>query len=306
MIQLPKLSDRAIGISAAAFTGLCWATLAVMLKVMLDFSDTFTIAWFRLSFAFLILLFWMAWKTPAQLRILTSPPILGLVCGLGLAGNYIGYMIGLSLTGASNAQIMIQVAPISLILIGVFYFKEYPTRTQLAGFIIAAAGFALFYKDQLNSATRGAENYNVGNMWILFAAISWTLFAAVQKVLLKKFPANQLNLLNYALGTLLLFPFCNTAIFANLDFWQWSMMCIAGLNTVLAYGSLAIAFKKIPASEVSIIVTMNPLVTLLFMFILDQMAVTWVENEPLHLLGAAAAIVVVIGVILAVRKPKLS
>ncbi len=300
------MSDRSIGIAAAAFTGFCWATLAVMLKVMLHFADTFTIAWFRLSFAFLFLLLWMAWKTPGQLKILKNPPLLGLVCGLGLAGNYIGYMIGLSLTGASNAQIFIQIAPISLILIGVFYFKEYPTKSQLTGFIIAAAGFALFYRDQLNSASHGAENYNAGNLWILFAAVSWTIFAAVQKVLLKKFPANQLNLLNYALGTLVLFPFCNPAIFAQLDFWQWSMMCIAGLNTVVAYGALAIAFKKIPASEVSIIVTMNPLITLLFMFVLDQMAVTWVENEPLHLLGAAAAVVVVVGVILAVRKPKLS
>lgn len=277
-----------------------------MLKAMLHFSDTFTIAWFRLSFAFLILLLWMAWKSPAQLKIMINPPLLGLVCGLGLAGNYIGYMIGLSLTGASNAQVFIQIAPMSLILIGVFYFKEYPTRSQLAGFIIAAAGFALFYKDQLSYATKGAENYNVGNFWIFFAAMSWTIFAAVQKVLLKKYPANQLNLLNYALGTLVLFPFCNTALFPQLDFWQWSMMCIAGLNTVLAYGSLAIAFKKIPASEVSIIVTMNPLVTLFMMFILDQMAVSWVENEPLHLLGAIAAVVVVVGVILAVRKPKLS
>jgi drug/metabolite transporter (DMT)-like permease len=302
---MTKFSDRTIGISCAAFTGLCWATLAVMLKVMLHFSDTFTIAWFRLSFAFLILFLWMAWKEPSQLRILARPPLLGLICGLGLAGNYIGYMIGLSLTGASNAQIMIQIAPISLILIGVFYFKEYPTKSQLVGFIIAAAGFALFYKDQLASASKGAASYNVGNLWILFAAITWTTFAVVQKVLLNKFPANQLNLLNYALGTLVLFPFCNTGIFAQLDFWQWLMMCIAGLNTVVAYGALAIAFKKIPASEVSIIVTMNPLITLLLMFILDQLAVTWVENEPLHLLGAAAAFVVVAGVILAVRKPKL-
>lgn len=306
MAVISKLSDRTIGISCAIFTGLCWATLAVMLKVMLHFSDTFTIAWFRLSFAFLVLFLWMAWKRPSELKILARPPILALVCGLGLAGNYIGYMVGLSLTGASNAQIMIQIAPITLILIGVFYFKEYPTRTQLVGFIVAAAGFVLFYEDQLASASKGAENFNVGNLWILFAAISWTTFAAVQKVLLKKYPANQLNILNYALGTLVLLPFCNVAVFARLDFWQWVMMCVAGLNTVLAYGSLAIAFRKIAASEVSIIITMNPLITLLMMFILDQMAVTWVENEPLHLLGAFAAVVVVIGVILAVRKPKLS
>ncbi len=301
-----KFSDRTIGICAAVFTGLCWATLAVMLKVMLQFSDTFTIAWFRLSAAFLVLAAWMAWKSPSQLKILTRPPLLALICGLGLAGNYIGYMVGLSLTGASNAQIMIQIAPISLILIGVFYFKEYPTKSQLTGFIIAAAGFALFYKDQLASAAKGSASFNVGNLWIFFAAASWTTFAAFQKVLLKKYPANQLNLLNYALGTVVLFPFCNLAIFPKLDFWQWVMMCVAGLNTVVAYGSLAVAFRKIAASEVSIIITMNPLITLLMMFILDQMAVTWVANEPLHLLGAVAAVVVVVGVILAVRKPKLS
>lgn len=300
------MTDRTIGISCAVFTGFCWATLAVLLKYMLHFSDSFTIAWFRLSFAFLILFVGLAIKSPAQLRILAKPPLLGIVCGLGLSANYIGYMVGLSLTGASNAQIFVQIAPITLILIGVFYFKEYPTKSQLVGFIIAAAGFALFYKDQLASATKGAANYNAGNLWIFFAAMSWTIFAAVQKVLLKKYPANQLNLLNYLLGTLVLFPFCNMAVFSHLDLWQWFLMCLAGFNTVVAYGALAIAFKKIPASEVSIIVTMNPLLTIFIMTILDLMAVTWIEAEPLHALGAIAAVVVVFGVILAVRKPKLS
>ena len=81
-------------------------------------------------------------------------------------------------------------------------------------------------------------------------------------------------------------------------------MCLLGLNTVLAYGALAEAIRLAPASHVSLIITLNPLITILMLQIMDWLQVDWVSPEPISLYGALGAIAVVTGVAVTIFKPK--
>ncbi len=191
----------------AVLTAVLWAILAIKLKLTLNYVDAYTIVWFRLSFAFTFILILKMIRAPKHLLILKRPPLLGVVSSIGLGLNYFFYMKGIELTTPSNAQVLIQLAPVGLVLVGIYIFKEIPKPIQILGFALALIGFALFYRDQLDSTlVTQQSSFKLGNLWIIIAAISWVLFAALQKPLLQKYEAQELNLLLYGVASLLIIP----------------------------------------------------------------------------------------------------
>lgn len=293
--------SRKLGLWAAFLTAFLWAILVIKLKLALEYIDELSIVWFRLSFAFLFLFIFKIFRAPQDLSILRAPPLLGICSSLGLGLNYYLYMKGVDLTSPSNAQVLIQLAPLGLILYGVFVFKETPKLIQIFGFFFALVGFALFYFDQSQvTSASGQGDLRLGNFWIILAAICWVVFAVLQKPLLKKYEAQQLNLLLYGVAALMMLPFVHWSSFLSLPLRGWLLLIACGLNTVLAYGALPIAFQNLPTSQVSVIIAANPLLTILIMSFLSVFRVEWIQPEQITSLGYFAAGVVVAGVVLVV------
>lgn len=293
------MNSHALGLVMAAVTGLCWATLAIALRQAMAYASTGTIVWFRMVIAFLILVAFYTWKDPKNLKLLWPKPLV-LLSGLGLATNYFAYMRGLELTSASNAQIMIQLGPLLLLLTGILHFKERLTRSQSLGLLCAGIGFALFFWDQIVLAVADAPRYIRGNLWIVLAAITWALFAALQKGVRKDWTPQKFNMVIYWICTLALWP---TAHLSELAAWSpavWVLMLACGLNTLIAYGAFAEALKRAPASQVSLIISANPLVTIFLVAALSWAEVSWVSPEPMAWRGVAGALLVVSGVALTV------
>ncbi len=298
------MSQRQIGLLMAIITALSWAVLAIGLKFTLNYASSGTIAWFRLVSAFGFLFIYYLIRNPKALKILKQPPFLAIIGGICLGANYFGYMKGVELTTASNAQIMIQLGPLLLALTGVLYFKEIPTRIQSIGFFLGALGFSFFFWDQIRLVLAQRSIYIEGNLWILFAAITWAIFAAFQKVLIQKFAAQHLNMLIYAVASVVLLPIVDFSEFQGLSIGIWILLCILGLNTVVAYGALSEALHRIPASQTSMIITLNPLLTIFLVGLLTAFEVSWLKPEPIEWRGYLGAFMVVCGVILAVTKLK--
>ena len=105
----------------------------------------------------------------SDFRILRHPPIIGVLGGAALAANYFGMTQGVHLSGASNAAIIIQTAPLLLVVAGVIFFKETIRLRQLVGIAIAIIGFYFFYLDRSGNAVDNFD-YSVANEWVLFAA----------------------------------------------------------------------------------------------------------------------------------------
>lgn len=288
----------------AMITAVSWAVLAIGLKFGLHFASSGTIVWFRMLVPFLFLFCFYATRDTQKLSILIHPPITALLAGLCLALNYFGYMKGVELTNASTAQIMIQLAPMSLVLIGIFYFKETPSSLQAVGFLSALSGFILFYLDQLDMQAEVHAHFTDGNLWIIAAAASWAIFATFQKILLRQFSPQQFNMLIYGVCVLALAPLANFQEFSNWSFGVWVLMFALGLNTLIAYGTLAEAIKRIPASHVSIIITANPLLTIFLISVMATFEITWIDPEPIAWRGFLGAGLVVTGVALAVWKKR--
>lgn len=288
----------------AIITAVSWSVLAIALKFALHKFSSGTIVWLRMILAFAFLLPLFAWKRPQWLSILVRPPWKGLLAGVLIAGNYYGYMKGIELTTASNAQIMIQLAPMTFAALSIYLFHERPTFLQALGMLTAVAGFGFFYWDQILISWNDMSRFQEGNLWLLFAAATWAVFAVLQKVLLRNYSAQQFNLLIYGLSALLLAPTTTWSELSPAGFWDWMLISFLALNTVVAYGALSEALTRIPASHVSVVISCNPLLTLLIMAYLAWMNVQWIAAEPIYWRGYLGAVLVVTGVILTVSAPR--
>lgn len=263
-------------------------------------------------FAFVMLFAILFIKKPSSIwTIFKKSRWIVLWSGLFLAVNYFAYMKGLEMTSASNAQIMIQTGPIVFLLMGVWFFDEILVFKQWVGVAIAIAGLALFNWDQLRVAAQNlsaigssdqAHQYLVGNAWIITGAIGWAIFAGFQKQLMKKhnWKAQELNLVIYAICSVALFPMADLSSLTGLDSFQWFILFLLGLNTLLAYGAFAEANRLAPASLVSLIISCNPLLTIFLMKVMEHLGSTVVSPEPIMWSGYLGAAFVVSGVAIAV------
>lgn len=273
-----------------------------MLKYALQFSDASSIAWFRLFFASIMLTGFIAGVRPALLKDFKKGiPILAVIAGFMLGANYLGYLKGIEFTSASNTQIMIQTGPLMLLFAGVFYFKETLGLMQWVGIASALIGFVFFYWDQTQFNIGDVKQLILGNTWIFMAAATWALYAVLnKKLILKSWNPQLLNTVVYFAASLVLIPTTEFQSFSHLTFIQLGFLLLLSFNTILAYGCLGEALKLIPASLVSLIITVNPLLTLMLFEIMSRLEMNIVAPEPLAWRGYLGALLVVSGVGIAV------
>ena len=275
-----------------------WGVLPIFLKVGLNYYSVGTIVWFRFFFSFSVL-FLFFFISRSDYRILRQPPIIGILGGAALVANYFGMTQGVHLSGASNAAIIIQTAPLLLVVAGVIFFKETIGLRQLMGIAISITGFYLFYLDRSENAVNNID-YSIANEWVLFAATLWALYMICQKQLSIKYSAQSINLLVYAVGTIVLIPLVEWNEFFESSAIGWIILVILGLNTLLAYGALAEAVECIPLSLISILITLNPLITLGGMLVLTTFGISLLPEENIRWHGYLGGLIAVSGVVLVV------
>ncbi|MCF8367788.1 MAG: DMT family transporter [Bacteroidales bacterium] len=293
-------NNRFKGVLFASITALFWGFLVIALKVATGIIDPLTIVWFRFLVAFTALAFYFSITKPSYLKILKNPPLYLIVASLGLGINYLGYLYGLKLTTASTSQVIIQIGPILLGVVGLVIFKEKISQRQAFGFLLAGIGLFIFYRESISQLVENEDMFNMGVIWIVVAAMAWVVYATLQKILVKTYPAPQLNLFIFGLPVLLFLPFIKIDGFLHLSIGNWILMVYLGLNTLIAYGSLALAFKYLEANKVSMIITLNPIITFISLGILGYLEVSWIEPEILTTKGIIAALLVLTGAIMAV------
>lgn len=299
------MKSQTKGILSVCVTALLWGFLAIVVEVALRFIDAQTMVWFRFAFAATVLLLYFVFRKPNDLKSILKkfPPAL-LLAGICLGFNYYGYAKGLDYTSPSTTQVFIQMGPIMLAIVGVVFYKEKFNTKQLVGIIIAFCGLVLFYFNQLKVMVD--ESFNLGFLLIVFAAVSWVVYAINQKKLVKQYNTQLLNLFIYLIPALFYTPVANFSVFGNLNINQWLIMIFLGANTLLAYGFLAVALKHIEAYKVSIIITLNPIITVVVMSILYRMQVSWIQGEQLEPLSALGAILLLGGAVMSIYFSRLN
>ncbi len=306
------MSNQLKGIIYASITAFFWGFLAIALKIGTYEFQTVTIVWFRFTFAFIVLFLFYLITDKSKLKILLHPPLLLLLAATALALNYFGYTKGVELTSPSTAQVVIQFGPILLGVVGFVFFKEKLNLLQASGFGVAFIGLTLFYYQQVSTVLESEiDIFNTGFLWVIFAAIAWLIYASLQKLLVKKHDAQMLNLVIFGLPAIIYTPFLQLEDLQGTSFSSWLLLLFLGANTIIAYGSLAMAFKYVDVNKVSVIITLNPIITFIVMSVLFQLQVSWIETQAMDFKTWAGALLVISGAIMVVyfkkrNHPKLS
>jgi LPXTG-motif cell wall-anchored protein len=298
------MTDQAKGIIYTVITVLLWGVLAIALKIASKEIDSPTVVWFRFSLAFSGMFVWMVIKNPKELQILYKPSWSIVLSSLALTWNYIGFMLGIQYTSPSNAQVAIQSGPVLLAVFGIIFFKEKISRIQIAGFLFAIIGFYIFYRQHLGAIPGHENQYSKGMFITLTGAVTWAIYAALQKKLILNYSVGTLNVFIFGLPVLLLLPFVNIANLAYLSFGYWILLVFLGANTLISYACLSLALKYLEASKVSIIIVLNPIITFILMGIFTWMQVDWIAGEHFSVLSIAGALLALTGAIFVVRKKR--
>ena len=267
-----------------------------------------SVVWFRFTIAFLVLLVLMLIFDRSFVKVYRRPPLILFAASVFLGFNYVGFISGIHQKTPANAQVFIQIGPVGLALIGILFFKEKITWKHVIGFTILLGGLSLFYSEQLSELAGTKGNYSRGITYIILGGISWASFSMLQKILVKTRNPNHLNIFIYGFCSLMFLPFIEFSRIPTLLLNEWLLLIFLGLNTVFAYGSLSLALKYAEANKVSVILTMNPIITFIVMTILEVAAVSWIEFEHFTVLSIAGAVLVFGGalvVILSRQKNKI-
>ncbi len=282
------------------FTASLWGFMAIILKVMTNELPPVTVVWFRFFFAFVVLGIWTLIFRRKDFSIFRRPPVFLFLAAIFLGFNYLGFISGIKHVSPSSSQVFIQIAPVSFALSGIIIFREQVSWKHIVGFVLVLSGIGLFYSEQLREMAGSNGNFTLGMLLVLGGGLSWAIFATLQKSLVRTLHPNQLNLFIYAFCAVVLMPLVHFSKLKGMPDTNWYLLIYLGMNTVLAYGSLALAIKLTEATRVSVIITLNPIITFVTMAILSRMKVSWIEPESFSILSILGALTVLAGAILVI------
>jgi drug/metabolite transporter (DMT)-like permease len=264
------------------------------LGVVLQAVDVYTVNSFRFLSSFALLSGYLASRhqlpTVQQLRAIS--PRLMLLAILGLTGNYLLFVQGLIATSPSHAEVLIQLSHLFFGCGGLIIFKETYSRKQLIGLFLLIVGLVGFFHQQL-AMTLTTETYVMGSVWLVLAALSWAVYALAQKQLLQQLTSAQIMWVLYGACGVIFGSLAQPAQLGTLSGFQWGMLIFCGLNTVVAYGAFAESLQHWPASRVSAVLALAPIITIGAMAI----AAPWLSLHPesISTWGLLSALAVVIG-----------
>jgi drug/metabolite transporter (DMT)-like permease len=286
-----------LGLMLSLFTSVMWGVLPIALKVVLEGMDPYTITWWRFAVSMIGLgLFLTLRGELPRLRGAGAPAIVLLVVAmLTLVANYVLYLIALDHTTPSVTQVVIQLAPLLLLVGGAFVFSEKFAKLQWIGFIVLGAGLLLFFNDRLPELARPTEGVGLGVMLLVCAAVCWAIYGLAQKQLLGHFTAHQVLWMIYVGATVVILPAAAPAEILNLDGKQLGMLAFCCANTIAAYGTFGEALYHWDLSRVGAVIATAPLFTIGAMWAIEHSGLALIAAEGLNGLAVAGALAVVAG-----------
>ena len=296
MASTPNSNNWRIGLAMTLGTTLMFAVLPIMIKGLLNHAGPATLSFYRFVAAAALLLAILSFRgKPNTLVNLRNPRLLltTVLAGLMLGCNYLFFAFGVDHISPSASQVLIQLAPVLLLVGSVVMLKEPFSLRQWCGCGLFVLGILLFFSHRLGDLS-GGETLGIGALYIVIAAITWATFGLLQKKLLPHIEAQQLNLVTFLTGALCIAPFTGQMV-PDLNASQWLLLALTGANTLIAYACFGVALIHWPATRVSATLTLVPVFTL---GLAPLALLIWpglFTPEPLTLLSYVGAFLVAAG-----------
>lgn len=217
---------------------------------------------------------------------------------VGLAGNFWLFSSALLYLSAAASQVLAQLSPFFLMFAGVVFLKESLGRNQQLGALVVFCGILLFFNRELPALFGGGlGGQPLGILLSIAACFVWAGYGLAQKVLLRRFSAQQVLFVLYCGCTLVSVPFARWGELQALDGYQWLCLLFCCLNTPIAYGAFAEALNHWEVGKVSTTITLVPLATIFFAGLGHLLWPARLAAPDLNMPAVAGAVLVVSGAI---------
>jgi drug/metabolite transporter (DMT)-like permease len=282
-----------------------WGMLPIAVKELLAGMDAITIVWYRFFVAGVILGLWLLLrkKLPQVSQVSIRIKSFLFIAAIGLCANYFLFSNSLNYVNGETSEAVIQLTTLFLILGGVIFYKEPFDRIQKLGTFFILAGLLLFFSDRLVELTDLGSQQTIGVIIVFFAAVTWTVYALLQKRLLSHFSSVQILFLIYVFASVALLPFISPLKLLALSQFELGLLVFCCANTVVAYGCFAEALNLWDASKVSAVLALAPLFTIGSLKLIVFISPDYAFSDRLALVSIIGALLLILGSVLAALMP---
>ena len=308
MIDNKIKKNQPLGFCLSLITAAMWGILPIALKELLAGMDAATIVWYRFLLAALFVLGWLYFRGQLPYSAGVSKLTRGIIiiAAAGLCANYVLFSYSLNYVNAETSEAVIQLTSLFLILGGVIFYKEQFTTIQKLGTSLILIGLILFFHDRFTDFKNLGNPQTIGIFIVFFSAIAWTVYALLQKNLLRKFKSFQLLFMMCCFSAVVLLPFVSPNLLFQLTGFQIFLLSFCCINTLVAYGCFTEALNCWEASKVSAVLALAPLFTIVGLQVIVSFNPEYAYSDRLTVLSIIGAMLLVLGSMLTALMPILS
>lgn len=266
-------------------TAALWGWAAPIVKYTLNFIDPIGFLFYRfwlVSFLFLPPFFIAVKKKPLPFKVFFRHFLIGLIGG---PLTLLLIFFGADKTTSLNASLIVAMAPVFIVLAGVFFLKEVVTKKEQLGLALAVAGTLVTVVQPIANHHPSASAPLIGNLLLFTHNFVWTTYVILIKKESQKYSPLILTAITFFSGVFVLTPlfFLKT----NLSPFQiptpaiWGILYMSLFSSVIAYTTYNWGISLIEASEATLFTYLQPLFAAPLSFF-------WLKEKvsPLFLLGA--------------------
>lgn len=288
-------SNRANAASAVGAL-LIWSTSFIGTKMAYASFSPITLGAARFIVASFVLGFLVLLKKecikpePKDMRVIAVSGVLGITVYFTMEN------IGVKLTTAFNAALIVASYPAITTLLELLIYREKPSLYKIAGIAVAIAGVYLV------SYTEGsiyAANQLAGNVLLIATGIVWAFYNFTTRKVVGKYPAITFSFYQTVIGTACFIPLA----FLEMDKWAppnaislSALLYLGVFCSVAAFMLYNFGLRKLSASTAVSLMNLLPIFGAVFSILF--------LHEPVSLRQIAGGAIVIAGVMLSVKQKK--
>ena len=212
---------------------------------------------------------------------------------------FIGETYGIKITGSPTlASIVVSLMPLFSPFAGIYFYDEKLSRNNLLGIVLSIAGVCMVLVANENHT----RNVIAGVSLFMLAVVSAIFYSVVVKKLADCYNPFTIVVYQNVIGVFYFLPF--VLIFEREELFAVSFtvsnavpfLMLAVFASGLAFLLFIVAIKTLGITKTNIFVTLIPILTLFFAYL--------ITGEPITIVGLTGVCVVVAGLILSQRRVK--
>ncbi|MBP2653758.1 MAG: protein of unknown function transrane [Firmicutes bacterium] len=282
-----QLLANLIMITVIAF----WGISFISIKIAVSEIPPTTMALIRFAIASTLLLIILKRVEPNRKVDKKDVPQILLGGVLGITIYFYFENLGVKLTTASNASLIVTTVPIIAITLDVVFYHGRISILKLAGIGMAVIGTYLSVTANGNIDIN--SNNFVGNMLMVGAMLSWALYTIVNKSLQDKYSGVFLTTCQTVVGTLCLIPlslfeYREWQFFSLVSF--WNVLFLAVCCSVGCYVLYLYVLKRLDVTITTLYLNLVPVVGVISGYL--------ILNENVQLIQLAGGVLTIIAIII--------